>query len=161
MENSSPRIGHVHLTVSHIARSVEFYTELLGMDITERYHDGSAVFMAYGGYHHHVAVNIWSGAGAKPPMPGHTGLYHFALLYPTRKELAQVLKRLIDAKYPITGAADHGVSESIYIADPDGNGIELTVDRAKEKWPREKDGQLKMTVLPLDLDALLAELKNK
>ncbi len=160
MDPTLPRIGHAHLYVSDIERSVKFYTELMGMDITERYHDGSAVFMSYGGYHHHVAVNIWRGKGAPRAAPNTTGLYHFALLYPSRKELARVFKRLVDAKYPIVGAADHGVSESIYIEDVDGNGIELTVDRPKEKWPREK-GQLKMTVLPLDLDKLLDELKKK
>ncbi|MDE1798353.1 MAG: VOC family protein [Candidatus Micrarchaeota archaeon] len=161
MDPTLPRIGHVHLTVSHIGRAVEFYTELLGMDVTEKYHDGSAVFMSYGGYHHHVAVNVWAGEGAKPPARGHTGLYHFALLYPSRKELAKVVQRLIDAKYPLTGAADHGVSESVYISDPDGNGIELTVDRPREQWPREKNGSIRMEVLPLDLDALLDELKKK
>lgn len=159
-DSAHARIGHVHLTVSDIERAVRFYTELLGMDITERYHDGSAVFMSYGGYHHHVAVNVWKGAGAPHPAKGVTGLYHFALLYPSRRELARVVKRLVEADYPLVGAADHGVSESVYIEDPDGNGIELTADRPREKWPRDGQGRLKMTVLPLDMDSLLSKSES-
>lgn len=155
------RIGHVHLHVSDIERSRKFYTELIGLDVTASMLDGSAAFMSAGGYHHHVAINIWHGKNAPHPAANATGLYHFALLFPSRKELARVLKRLLDAHYPIGGSADHLVSESIYISDPDGNGIELTVDRPKKEWKKDKDGNIVMGVEPLDLDALLLELKKK
>src|SRR5215218_284382 len=150
------RIGHVNLTVSNLERALTFYRDALGFEITQRY-GTSAVFLSAGGYHHHIALNIWAGEGAPPPPPGHSGLYHFAILYPTRLELARAFKRLFDHGIAIEGASDHGVSEAIYLRDPDGNGIELYRDRLKEEWPRV-NGELQMTTKPLDLDALLEEL---
>lgn len=150
------KIGHVHLTVSDLARAAKFYTEVLGFEVTAAYGD-SALFLSAGGYHHHIALNTWAGKGAKNPPPGHTGLYHFAILFPTRKELADILKQLVQHKYPIDGAADHGVSEAIYLHDPDNNGIELYVDRPKDEWPKDSQGKLAMTSLPLDLEQLLSE----
>src|ERR1700752_246270 len=117
-------IGHIHLTVADLDRSLAFYRDLLGFEVT-MWHGDSAVFLSAGGYHHHIGLNTWAGKGAEPPPRGHTGLYHFAILYPTRKELAVTLKKLIEANYPLTGRADHGVSEAIYLNDPDGNGVEL------------------------------------
>ena len=150
-------IGHVHLTVSNLERALSFYRDTLGFEVATWYGD-SAVFLSAGGYHHHIGLNTWAGVSATPPPPGHTGLYHFAILYPNRKELAKTFKRLIDAKYPMDGAADHGVSEAIYLTDPDGNGVEIYTDRPKEKWPRDKKGNLQMTRDPLDFKSLLAEL---
>jgi catechol 2,3-dioxygenase len=150
------RIGHVHLTVSNLERAVKFYRDALGFEITQRYGD-SAVFLSAGGYHHHIGLNTWAGEGAAPAPAGRTGLYHFAILYPTRRELARAYKRLFDHGVPIEGASNHGVSEAIYLHDPDGNGLELYWDKPKEEWPRE-NGQLRMTTGPLDLDALMAEL---
>jgi catechol 2,3-dioxygenase len=152
------RIGHVHLTVSDLERSLKFYRDLLGFEVTTWYGD-SAVFLSAGGYHHHVALNTWAGKGATPPPPGHTGLYHLAILYPNRKELARALKRLMEADYPIEGASDHGVSEAIYLSDPDGNGVELYADRPKEEWPKDKSGSVRMHTLPLDLESLMEELE--
>ena len=151
-------IGHVHFTVSNIERSLEFYKDLLGFEITARYGD-SAVFLSAGGYHHHIGLNTWSGKGATPPPVGHTGLYHAAFLYPSRKELAKVLKRLIDENYPIDGASDHGVSEAIYLKDPDMNGIELYADRPRSVWKVTNDGEVEMATLPLNIKSLLAELE--
>ena len=150
------RIGHVHLTVSNLERALKFYRDALGFEITQRYGD-SAVFLSAGGYHHHIGLNSWAGEGAAPPPPGRTGLYHFAILYPNRRELARAYKRLFDHGVPIEGASNHGVSEAIYLRDPDGNGLELYWDKPKEQWPLE-NGQLRMTNGPLDLDALMAEL---
>ncbi|HMJ89833.1 MAG TPA: thioredoxin [Candidatus Acidoferrum sp.] len=150
------RIGHVHLTVSNLERAINFYRDALGFEITQR-HGGSAVFLSAGGYHHHIGLNIWAGEGAPQPPPGRTGLYHFAILYPNRLELARAFKRLFDHGIPIEGASDHGVSEAIYLRDPDGNGIELYRDRPQSEWPRV-NGELRMTTAPLDLDGLLAEL---
>jgi len=150
------RIGHVHLTVANLDRALGFYRDVLGFEVTQYYGD-SAVFLSAGGYHHHIALNTWAGEGAPPPPPGRTGLYHFAILYPDRKELARALKLLIENRVQIDGVADHGVSESIYLRDPDGNGIELYRDRPHEEWPIV-DGQLRMTTDPLDLNDLLAEL---
>jgi catechol 2,3-dioxygenase len=150
------RVGHVHLTVSNLERALPFYRDVLGFEITQRY-GTSAVFLSAGGYHHHVALNVWAGEGAAQPPPGRTGLYHFALLYPNRRELARAFKRLFDHGVPIEGASDHGVSEAIYLRDPDGNGVELYRDRPQDEWPRAND-QLNMTTGPLDLDGLLAEL---
>ena len=147
-------IGHVHLTVSDLERSLEFYRDILGWEVTSRFGD-SAVFLSAGGYHHHIGLNTWAGAGATPPPRGHTGLYHFAILYPSRTELANVLRRLIEADYPITGAADHGVSEAIYLDDPDHNGIELYCDRPKKSWKVDNDGKVEMVTEVLDLDELL------
>jgi catechol 2,3-dioxygenase len=151
-------IGHVHLHVADLERAIKFYRDLLGFDVVTMYGD-SAAFLSAGGYHHHIGLNTWAGKDATPPPAGHTGLYHFAILLPSRKELAKVLKNLIDHKYPIQGASDHGVSEAIYLADPDENGIELYVDRPRDKWPKDSSGNLAMTSLPLDLDNLLAEIE--
>ena len=150
------RIGHVHLTVSNLDRALAFYRDALGFEVTQRY-GTDAVFLSAGGYHHHVALNTWAGEGAPPPPPGRTGLYHFAILYPNRLELARAFKRLFDHGIAVDGASDHGVSEAIYLRDPDGNGVELYCDRPRDQWPRDK-GELKMTTRPLDLDGLLAEL---
>jgi catechol 2,3-dioxygenase len=150
------RIGHVHLTVSNLERAVAFYRDVLGFEVTQRY-GPNAVFLSAGGYHHHIGLNTWAGEGAAQPPPGRTGLYHFAILYPTRRELAQAFKRLFDHGVAIEGASDHGVSEAIYLRDPDGNGVELYHDRPESEWPRV-DGELRMTTRPLDLDRLCAEL---
>lgn len=152
------RIGHVHLTVSNLERSLRFYRDALGFEITQRYGD-SAVFLSAGGYHHHIALNTWAGEGAPPPPPGRTGLYHFAILFPTRAELAAAFKRLFDHGIAIDGASDHGVSEAIYLRDPDGNGLELYWDRPREVWPIV-EGKLRMHTKSLDLDSLLAELNR-
>jgi catechol 2,3-dioxygenase len=149
-------IGHVHLHVADLDRSLAFYRDILGFEVTARYGE-SAVFLSAGGYHHHIGLNTWAGKGATPPPKGHSGLYHFAILFPTRKELANVLKRLFDAKYPLTGASDHGVSEAIYLDDPDGIGVELYADRPRKDWPVDNDGKLEMTTTMLDLEALLKE----
>jgi catechol 2,3-dioxygenase len=150
-------IGHVHLKVSDLERSVKFYTEILGFEVTTRM-GRSAAFLSAGGYHHHLALNTWDSEGGPPPPAGSSGLYHLAILMPNRKELARSLKRLTDHSWPIDGAADHGVSESIYLRDPDQNGIEVYADRPKEKWPRDPDGNLVMYTRPLNLDSLRAEL---
>jgi len=152
-------IGHVHLKVSNIERSVKFYTEALGFELMQRFGQ-SAAFLSAGGYHHHLGLNTWESAGGPPPAPGTTGLYHFAILYPDRKELARALKRLLDYGWNIDGAADHGVSEAIYLHDPDYNGIEIYRDRPRAEWPIE-NGELKMANAPLDFDALLAELEEE
>jgi catechol 2,3-dioxygenase len=149
-------IGHVHLTVADLERSLGFYRDILGFAVTARYGD-SAVFLSAGGYHHHIALNTWAGRGAEPPPKGHSGLYHFAILFPTRKDLAQALKRLIEAQYPITGASDHGVSEALYLEDPDGIGVELYADRPKDQWRVSNDGEVEMKTAPLDIEALLRE----
>jgi catechol 2,3-dioxygenase len=149
-------IGHVHLKVSDIERSLAFYRDILGFEVTSRY-GKQAAFLSAGGYHHHIGLNTWESKGSTPSPPGHTGLYHFAILYPTRKDLANALKRLVDARYPIGGASDHGVSEAIYLDDPDGNGIELYWDRPKNKWPKDKEGKLEMGLAPLNLEKLLGE----
>jgi len=152
------RVGHVHLTVSNLERALNFYRDTLGFEVTQRY-GTSAVFLSAGGYHHHIGLNTWAGEGASQPPPGRTGLYHFAILYPTRLELARAFKRLFEHGVSIEGAADHGVSEAIYLRDPDGNGIEFYYDRPEAEWPRV-DGQLRMKTGPLDLDCLLAELHH-
>lgn len=154
--NPQVKIGHVHLTVADLDRSLAFYRDILGFEVTAHYGSG-AVFLSAGGYHHHIGLNTWAGRGVTPPPPGHSGLYHFAILFPTRKELAKVFKRLIDAQYPITGASDHGVSEAIYLEDPDKIGVELYVDRPENEWQRNGN-QIEMVSQPLDLDGLLAEL---
>ncbi len=151
-------IGHVHLTVADLERSLVFYRDILGFEVTTGYGD-SAIFLSAGGYHHHIGLNTWAGRGATPPAKGHSGLFHFAVLFPTRKELATVLKRLIDAKYPLTGMADHGVSEAIYLNDPDNIGVELYADRPKNTWKVKNDGQVEMVTEPLDVNDLLAELE--
>jgi len=150
-------IGHVHLKVSDIERSLEFYRDILGFEVTARMGD-SAAFLSAGGYHHHIGLNTWESRYGMPPPPEHTGLYHFAILFPNRKELANAVKRLIDAKYPIEGSADHGVSEAVYLSDPDSNGIELYVDRPKSEWKKDEEGNIQMGSAPLDLQKLLAEV---
>ena len=150
------RIGHVHLKVANLQRALDFYTGVLGLEVTQRLGD-EAAFLAAGDYHHHVALNTWESLGGEPPPPGSTGLYHFALLYPTRAALADALRRLIAARIPLEGASDHGVSESLYLRDPDGNGVELYCDRPPETWPRDPGGRLAMFTRRLDLEGLLAE----
>jgi catechol 2,3-dioxygenase len=150
------RIGHVHLTVSDLDRALRFYRDVLGFAVTTRY-GRDAVFLSAGGYHHHIGLNTWAGRGAAPPAPGTTGLYHFAILYPDRRALAAAVRRVLDAGVPLEGAADHGVSEAIYLRDPDGNGVELCRDRPESEWPRAPDGRLLMHTRPLDLENLLAD----
>jgi catechol 2,3-dioxygenase len=150
------RIGHVHLKVSDLERAVAFYRDVLGFEVTTRY-GTQAAFLAAGGYHHHIGLNIWESRGGTPPPPGHTGLFHVAILYPDRRELARALQRLITGRVPIAGASDHGVSEAIYLSDPDGNGLELYVDRPRADWP-VVNGELRMTTGPLDTAGLLATL---
>lgn len=152
------RIGHVHLKVSDLERALMFYNGLLGFEVTQKMGD-SAAFLSAGGYHHHIGLNTWHSKGAPEASKEGVGLYHTAIVYEERKELAQILKRLLDVEYPLTGAADHGVSEAIYLNDPDGNGVELYYDRKKEEWPQNKDGSLAMYTRALHLDDLLAELK--
>ncbi len=154
------RIGHVHLTVSDIEKALKFYRDILGFEITTTF-GNSAVFLSAGGYHHHIGLNTWAGEGATPPPSGHTGMYHFAILYPTRQELARVVKRLYEVNYPLEGASDHGVSESIYLFDPDGNGVELYWDRPSGHWPVDSEGYLAMDTRPLDLLGLLSELDGE
>ena len=148
------RIGHIHLKVSDIENALKFYRDLLGFTVMQRYGD-SAVFISAGGYHHHIGLNTWYSKGAPPAPERAPGLFHTAILYPTRKDLAQILKRLKEANYPITGASDHGVSEAIYLDDPDRNGVELYWDKPKELWPMDEKGNLKMVTEQLDLNALL------
>ncbi|MDO8538529.1 MAG: VOC family protein [archaeon] len=156
--DANTKIGHIHLTVSDLKKSLQFYKDLLGFQITQDL--GSAVFLSAGGYHHHIGLNTWSKPNAQPLKEGQIGLYHFAILFPTRKALAQVIKRLIEANYPIDGMADHGVSEAIYLKDPDGNGIELYVDRERTDWQKDKDGKILMKTAELDVQDLLKTLKN-
>ena len=150
------RIGHVHLKVADLERSLAFYCGVLGFQLTQRYGPGAA-FVSAGGYHHHIGLNTWESRGGKAPPPGTTGLYHAAILYPDRSSLADALRRLVEHKVPLDGAADHCVSEALYLSDPDGNGLELYVDRDPAEWPRDAKGELEMTTAPLDLKALLAE----
>jgi catechol 2,3-dioxygenase len=147
-------IGHVHLKVADLERALAFYRNVLGFEVTQR-HGTQAAFLSAGGYHHHIGLNTWESAGGKPPPPGATGLYHVAILYPTRLELADALRRVLQAGIPLDGASDHGVSEAIYLGDPDNNGVELYWDRPKEQWPRASDGGILMDTRPLDLDQLL------
>ena len=149
-------IGHVHLKVADLARSLAFYHGVLGFEVTQGYGQ-DAVFVSAGGYHHHIGLNTWESRGGSPPPAGTTGLYHLAILYPTRAALADALRRVARAGIPLTGAADHGVSEALYLNDPDGNGVELYWDRPREQWPRRPDGSLGMYTRALDLDELLAE----
>ena len=152
------RIGHVHLKVSDIQKSLAFYSNLLGFELVAMYGD-QAAFISAGGYHHHIGLNTWHSKDTGPAPENAPGLYHTAILYPERKDLAAILQRLIDAKYPITGASDHGVSEAIYLDDPDGNGVELYWDRPRDKWPTDEHGNLTMYNRRLDLEALLGLLK--
>jgi len=148
-------VGHVHLKVSDLERSVDFYRDVLGFELQQRFGD-SAAFLGAGGYHHHVGLNTWESAGGSPPPTGTTGLFHAAFLYPTRRALAVAVHRVLEAGVSLAGASDHGVSEAVYLADPDGNGIELYRDRPRAQWPRSEDG-VEMFTRPLDLGVLLAE----
>jgi catechol 2,3-dioxygenase len=149
------RIGHVHLKVADLERSLAFYCGVLGFELIQRY-GTQAAFVSAGGYHHHIGLNTWESKGGSPPPPGTTGLYHVAILYPTRAALADALYRLAQAGIPLQGASDHGVSEALYLSDPDGNGIELYVDRPRDQWPITADGELAMVTQRLDLQDLLA-----
>jgi len=153
------RIGHVHLKVADLERALRFYCGVLGFELTQRY-GSEAAFVSAGGYHHHIGLNTWHSRGASPPPPGTTGLFHLAIRYPSRRTLADAVRRLSEAGVPISGASDHGVSEAIYLSDPDGNGIELYWDRPREEWPRPAAGEegVAMGTSPLDLPGLLAEL---
>lgn len=150
----SVRIGHVHLKVADLERALAFYRDVLGLELTQRY-GRDAAFLSAGGYHHHIGLNVWESRGGEPPPAGTTGLYHLAIVYPSRASLADALRRLIDARVPLEGAADHGVSEALYLRDPDGNGVELYWDRPREVWPRDGRGGLAMDTRPLDLQDLL------
>jgi catechol 2,3-dioxygenase len=150
------RIGHVHLKVADLDRALAFYRDVLGFSLMQRYGD-QAAFIAAGGYHHHIGLNTWESRGGRPPAPGTTGLYHTAILYPDRAGLADALRRLVEAGIRLDGASDHGVSEALYLSDPDGNGVELYRDRPEAEWPRNADGTLAMVTKRLDLQALLAE----
>jgi catechol 2,3-dioxygenase len=152
-------IGHVHLKVADLDRALAFYQGVLGFQVTTRM-GPSAVFLSAGGYHHHIGLNTWESQGGAPPPPGSTGLYHVAIRYPDRAALADALRRLVDARVRLEGASDHGVSEALYLHDPDGNGIELYWDRPKEQWPKGADGSIRMTTEPLDVDALLEEARR-
>ncbi len=148
-------IGHVHLKVANIERALAFWQGVLGFELQQRM-GPQAAFISAGGYHHHIGLNTWTSKDGGPPSPRHTGLYHVAILYPTKRDLAVAVKRVIEFGVPLQGASDHGVSLAIYLADPDGNGIELYWDRPRDEWPRDADGGLGMTLDPLDLEALLA-----
>lgn len=165
MSDASPihpavRIGHVHLKVADLERALAFYCGVLGFELTQRY-GREAAFVSAGGYHHHIALNTWESHGGSPPPRGTTGLYHLAILYPSRAELGDALQRLIRAGMSLDGASDHGVSEALYLRDPDENGVELYWDRPRDEWPRAADGGLEMFTRPLDLDGLLAETKSR
>jgi len=149
-------IGHVHLKVADLERSLAFYRDVLGFRVTQRM-GSQAAFLSAGGYHHHIGLNTWESAGGSPPPVGSTGLYHVAVRYPTRAELADALRRVVEADIPLDGASDHGVSEALYLRDPDGNGVELYWDRPREQWPRDREGGLQMFTRPLDLHGLLKE----
>jgi catechol 2,3-dioxygenase len=156
---TATRIGHVHLKVIDLQRALDFYCGVLGFDLVMKY-GKDAAFISAGGYHHHIGLNTWQSKGGKPAPKNSAGLYHTAILYPTRPDLAKIFKRLIDLNYPITGAADHGVSEAIYLDDPDENGVELYWDRPKELWPTDDDGELTMYTRALDARGLLQELER-
>lgn len=153
------RIGHVHLKVADLQRSLEFYCGLLGFELTTTYGE-QAAFVSAGGYHHHIGLNTWHSQGGSPPPRDSTGLYHTAILYPDRRELARVLRRIQEAGWPLSGASDHGVSEALYLDDPDGNGVELYRDRPREEWNYREDGSIEMVTRPLDTVDLLAELEG-
>jgi catechol 2,3-dioxygenase len=150
-------IGHVHLKVADVERSLDFYCGVLGFELIQRY-GADAAFVSAGGYHHHIGLNSWQSRGGPPPAPGTTGLFHTAIRYPTRRSLADALRRLAEAAVPLEGASDHGVSEALYLTDPDGNGLELYWDRPREEWPRLPGGELAMGTSGLDLDGLITEL---
>jgi len=163
MENNyiipaATRIGHVHLKVSDLQRSLDFYCGLLGFQLMVRY-GTEAAFISAGGYHHHIGLNTWYSKGQPPAPQSAPGLFHTAILYPERRDLATALQRLVDAKYPLTGASDHGVSEALYLDDPDGNGVELYWDRPRDQWPKDEEGRLTMFTHRLDIQGLLRELQ--
>ncbi len=151
------RIGHVHLKVADLERSLRFYCGVLGFELTQRY-GTQAAFVSAGGYHHHIGLNTWESRGGSPPPPGTTGLYHTAILYPTRHALADALRRVLEAGIPLDGASDHGVSEALYLRDPDDNGVELYWDRPQEAWPRTPQGELAMFTRRLEINGLLTEI---
>ncbi len=153
------RIGHIHLKVSDLPRALAFYCDLLGFEVISKY-GNQAAFISAGGYHHHIGLNTWYSKGAPPASVNGVGLFHTAIVYPTRKDLAAIFDRLRNAGYPFTGASDHGVSEALYLNDPDGNGVELYWDRPQELWPRKADGTLEIFTAPLDLEGLLRELTD-
>jgi len=152
------RVGHVHLKVSDLDRALKFYRDVLGFELTQRYGNEAALLSA-GGYHHPIGLNTWESEGGSPPPPGSTGLYHLAIVYPTRAQFADALRRVLRAGIRLEGASDHGVSEAIYLRDPDGNGVELYWDRPKQEWPRKPNGDLAMVTEPLELDQLLREVE--
>lgn len=154
---AAAQIGHVHLKVSDVERSLRFYVDVLGFELVSRY-GRQAAFVSAGGYHHHIGLNTWESHGGTPPPAGHTGLYHVAIRYPTRRDLAAAVHHLLRSDVPLHGASDHGVSEAIYLADPDENGLELYWDRPMDQWPRGEDLSIMMRTDPLDLDDLLSEL---
>jgi catechol 2,3-dioxygenase len=158
--DSQVRIGHVHLKVADLERALGFYCGVLGFELTQRY-GAQAAFISAGGYHHHIGLNTWESQGGSPPAPGSTGLYHVAILYPNRRALAVALRRVLEAGIPLDGASDHGVSEALYLRDPDENGIELYWDRPQEEWPRTPEGELAMFTRRLDLNGLLKEVEAK
>jgi catechol 2,3-dioxygenase len=153
------RIGHVHLKVSNLEKSLSFYRDILGFEVMQHY-GSQAVFISAGGYHHHIGLNTWYSKNASPAPQNFCGLYHTAIVYPTRKDLAVALQRLVDANYPLTGSADHGVSEALYLDDPDGNGVELYWDRPRERWPLDAENNLQMKTEFLDLNDLLQEINT-
>ena len=153
------RVGHIHLKVADLDRAIAFYRDVLGFELQQRF-GAQAAFLSAGGYHHHIGLNTWESRGGSPPAPGTTGLYHVAFLYPNRKELGRALRRLIDNGVQLDGASDHGVSEALYLHDPDGNGVELYADRDPSQYPRSADGELQMYSRALDLDSLIAELDD-
>ena len=155
--NPETSIGHVHLKVANIERALSFYRDVLGFEVTQWYGD-DAVFLSAGGYHHHIGLNTWMSRNADPAPPHSAGLFHLAVLYPERQDLALALKWLLESNYPIDGASDHGVSEALYLRDPDDNGVELAADRPEDQWPRSESGKLAMVTRPLDVEGLLAEL---
>ena len=157
--NPGARIGHVHLKVANIERALGFYRDVLGFEVTQWYGEDAA-FLSAGGYHHHIGLNTWMSRNARPAPKDSAGLFHLAILYPERRDLAQALKWLLEAGYPIDGASDHGVSEALYLTDPDGNGVELYRDRPEEEWPRTGDGGLAMVTRSLDVRGLLSELET-
>ncbi|MFP4274527.1 MAG: VOC family protein [Paracoccaceae bacterium] len=159
MSHTAPpeaRVGHVHLKVADLERAIGFYSGVLGFELQQRMGDRAA-FLGAGGYHHHIGLNTWDSLGGSAPPPGHTGLYHTAFLYPDRASLARAVLRVLEAGIALQGAADHGVSEAVYLSDPDGNGVELYRDRPRDQWPRDAEGGLAMITARLDLDSLLAE----
>ncbi len=151
------KVGHIHLRVGNLGRAIGFYSDVLGFNVTQRYGEHAA-FLSIDGYHHHIGLNTWDSLAAPPPPPGHTGLYHAAIVYPSRAALAHAVKRVLDAGVRLTGMADHGVSEAVYLEDPDGNGLELYRDKPRAEWPTDEEGFLAMVNVPLDLEDLLSEI---